>query len=429
MPIDKPYDVIIVGAGAAGLMAAWELIAAGKSVLILEARSRCGGRILTITDDNFPIPIELGAEFVHGNLPTTKKLVKKAGTKWHKVKGSFWQHRHGRLFQSEEQILGSDKVLNALDEVKEDIPIAQFLNTFFPEDGEIREGLKSYVEGYYAGDINRVSTFALKEELEESDDEDYRIEGGYKTIIDYLVKEVQGQGCKIMLDTPVLAIEWKPGEVMVATKNQTFQSEMVIITAPLEVLRNNTIAFFPTLPQLHEALDSLGYGPAIKILFSFKTAFWEENSELKDLSMLFSDEVIPTWWTQFPKQVPVLVGWAAGGQAKDLVLLEKEELCEKALHALANILNVSDAFLKKQLKGWCLNNWSKNPYTRGAYSYDTVNENQFKNTIKAGIDNTIFFAGEGWFHGLELGTVEAAFNSGKETAQHIIARSKKKNGN
>jgi monoamine oxidase len=427
MSVDKSYDVIIVGAGAAGLMAARELTLAGKTVLILEARKRCGGRILTINDDNFPIPIELGAEFVHGRLPITESLIKQAGTKWHKVEGSFWQHRHGKLFQSEEQIFSSDKVMDALEEVKEDIPISQFLETFFSDDEEIREGLKSYVEGYYAGDINRVSTLALKEELEEGDD-DYRIEGGYKTIIDSLVKEVQTQGCIIALDSRVLAIEWKANEVVVATTNQTFRSEKVIITAPLEVLKKNAIAFYPVLPQLQEALDSLDLGPAIKILLSFKTAFWEERSELKDLSMLFSDEVIPTWWTQFPKQVPVLVGWAAGGQAKDLAPLENKDLFEKALQSLANIFSVSIEFLKQHLKGWSLHNWNQSPYTSGGYSYDTINGDQVKNTIKPGIDNTLFFAGEGWFHGLELGTVEAALSSGKETAQHIIARSKMKNG-
>jgi monoamine oxidase len=68
------FDVIIVGAGAAGLMAAWELIQVDKKVLIVEARDRIGGRILTLEGNGFAMPVELGAEFVHGKLEQYKLL-------------------------------------------------------------------------------------------------------------------------------------------------------------------------------------------------------------------------------------------------------------------------------------------------------------------------------------------------------------------
>ena len=421
MQEDQLYDIIIIGAGAAGLMAAWELALAGKTVLILEAKQRCGGRIHTVHDPNFPLPIELGAEFVHGRLPITEMLVKKAGVKWHEVKGSFWHHHQGKLYQSEEQIPGEEKVRKALEQLKEDMPVAQFLNEHFAEEQEIKEGLKSYVEGYYAGDIERVSTLALKEELEEGEDIEYRIEGGYKTLIDFLVNAIKDLNGIIQLETPVTSIAWQRDKVIVKTALKSFVARKVIVTVPLGVLQAQAISFSPTLPQLQTALEQLGYGTAIKILLSFETAFWQERPELKDLGMLFSNEIIPTWWTQNPTEVPVLVGWVAGGQAKKLVDLKKEVLLEKALHSLAAIFAIPLDTIKQQLKGWYVNNWDKGPYALGAYSYDTINGGDVKEAMKKGIENTLFFAGEGWFHGLELGTVEAALYSGRETAHFIIA--------
>ncbi|HYH14700.1 MAG TPA: NAD(P)/FAD-dependent oxidoreductase, partial [Flavisolibacter sp.] len=354
-------------------------------------------------------------------LPITEMLVKKAGLQWHEVEGSLWQHHQGKLYQSEEQVPGGDKVLDALQKVKQDIPIAQFIDTFFADDTAIKEGLKSYVEGYYAGDIERVSTLALKEELEESDDVEYRIEGGYKMIIDFLVRSINEHGGKVALEVPVTGILWGKDHVTVNSLHRSFKAKKVIITVPLGVLQAHAISFTPALPQLQDALDQLGYGTAIKIILSFETSFWQERPELKDLGMLFSEEIIPTWWTQYPKEVPVLVGWVAGGQAKNLVFMKREVLLDKALQSLSAIFDISKETIKGQLKGWYVNNWDKGMYARGAYSYDTIKGGEVKETMKTGIENTLFFAGEGWFHGLELGTVEAALHNGRDTARYILA--------
>lgn len=421
MQVDQKYDVIIIGAGAAGLMAARELLNAGKSVLIIEAKDRCGGRIHTITDSGFPLPVELGAEFVHGNLPITKQLMIEADLKWQKVEGSYWQNSMGKWFQNESRIPDEEKVLQALQDIKEDIPVSHFLNSYFADEPTVKEGVRNYIEGYYAGDIKKVSTLALREELEESDEEEYRIEGGYKNIIDFLAKSIEKKGSSIEFKTPVTAIEWQTSSVIVKADTRIFLARKVLITVPLGVLLAHTISFTPNLPQLQTSLDQLGYGAAIKIVLSFENSFWQQDSKRKDLSMLFSEEIIPTWWTQYPKEVPVLTGWVAGGQAKNLVFFKKEVLLEKALQSIANIFQLSLKDIKEQLKGWHVNNWNKGPYARGAYSYDTVNSGEIKEVMKAGIDNTIYFGGEGWFHGLELGTVEAALHSGRDTAKQMIA--------
>src|SRR5438034_279563 len=80
MPSDhKRVDVLIVGAGAAGLAAARDLSQAGLHLAVIEARPRIGGRIFTRHDPHVPVPLELGAEFIHGEAPETLSIACAAG--------------------------------------------------------------------------------------------------------------------------------------------------------------------------------------------------------------------------------------------------------------------------------------------------------------------------------------------------------------
>ena len=95
-------DVIVVGAGASGLMAAWELAQAGKKVAVLEANDRIGGRIYPIDDTNFSITPELGAEFVHGKLKFTDMLIKRVGSELYEADGFIRASTFGRgVWQSD----------------------------------------------------------------------------------------------------------------------------------------------------------------------------------------------------------------------------------------------------------------------------------------------------------------------------------------
>src|SRR5665213_3429974 len=85
-------DVLIIGAGVAGLAAAGELARAGLCVAILEARNRLGGRIDTRHEQGWQVPVECGAEFVHGRPPETWDLIHAAGLTAVDVAASHW-HR------------------------------------------------------------------------------------------------------------------------------------------------------------------------------------------------------------------------------------------------------------------------------------------------------------------------------------------------
>lgn len=425
--VQNIYDVIVVGAGASGLMAAWELVQTGKKVAVLEARDRIGGRIHTITDKNFSLPIELGAEFVHGNLKHTQLLLKKAGAASVKTSGDIWQKENNGLQKQEDFIEDYSRLEKKFKELNQDMPVAQFVKDHLQGEAyeELRITLQNYVEGYYAADMNKASTMALCKELTTSDDVQYRIEGGYKTIVDYLYRETEQKGGFFFLSQAVKQVRWKENQAEVLTEQETFHGRKVLITVPLSVLQSEQISFSPSVDEKIKAAKSLGFGPVIKLVLQFEKPFWEnkdftENKDMSDLGFLFSKESVPTWWTQFPKHEALLTGWLAGPHAEAVKNNTAQEIISKAIDSLSAIFSIDQSYVKQILKGWHVANWATDIYNCGGYAYDVVNGSSLRKTLKSPVANTLFFAGEALFEGPEIGTVEAALDSGLETAHQII---------
>lgn len=422
------FDVIVIGAGAAGLMAAWELIQTGKRTAVIEAKRHVGGRAHTIQDNNFDLPVELGAEFVHGNLELTQMLLKKANVEQYKVSGDIWQNEDKELDEQDDFIEDFSSLNKKFKELSEDITVAEFIHDFLKEDEfeEARFTLKNYVEGYYAADTHKASTFALREELTTSDDEQYRIEGGYVKLVNYLYGQCKGKGVQFFLSQPVKEIRWTKDDVDVICDEASFHAKKVLITVPVGVLQSQTIRFSPAITDTINAVKKLGFGPVIKTILQFDEAFWKneeftQGKDLDKLSFIFSKAIIPTWWTYHPKHVAMLTGWSGGPNAEKIKDLTDEEILLNALQSLSEIFSIDKATLQQKLKGWHIANWLNDPYSCGGYSYDVVNGSKFKQIIKTPIENTIFFAGEGLIDGPEIGTVEAALSSGRETAFKISA--------
>jgi monoamine oxidase len=409
-------------------MAAWELCAAGKKTAIIEARERMGGRIHTVYDRHFSLPVESGAEFVHGELEITKSLIKKAGLKEKKVKGSIWQKKEGKLCEQEDFIEDYDLLEKKFKELKEDISVSEFFDRYL--DGEkfeqVRYTLKNYVEGYYAGSISNASALALCRELTESSDKQFRIEEGYQKLADHLANDCREKGCIIYSGSIVKTVSWKKNNVTVTTnEGNEFYSKKIIITVPVGVLRGGSIHFQPSIDNKIDIANQLGFGPVIKIILEFKTAFWltqqvTQQKDLSDLSFLFSREAVPVWWTQFPERSGMLTGWLGGPNAAALENYPNAELIDLALLSLASIFELEPLSLRETLKKAHVHNWSADPYTAGGYSYEVVNGSKLIAQMKEPVENTIWFAGEGLFDGAEIGTVEGALYTGRETARQVI---------
>ncbi|HYC27447.1 MAG TPA: NAD(P)/FAD-dependent oxidoreductase, partial [Chitinophagaceae bacterium] len=303
-------DVLIIGAGAAGLYAATLLSRQGQRVTILEARDRTGGRIHTLQDPRFQLPVETGAEFVHGDLQLTKKLLKEAGIERYETDGKLFRSNNGQLEKQEDFVEDEDDLLKKLKSLEEDMSVKAFLEKYFTgaEHEDLRKSLTSFVEGYDAADAGQASCFALLQELLGESNRQYRVKGGYGQLVTWLENECRKFGCDIHLSTIVTGVTWRAGEVVITTAgNKTFTSPKAIITVPISILQLGHININPMPPAVHESIQSLGNTGVIKFILQFKETFWK-----KDLGFVFSSEVVPTWWTQLPEENSMITGWMAG---------------------------------------------------------------------------------------------------------------------
>lgn len=427
-------DILIIGAGATGLMAARALGRAGKRVTILEARDRPGGRINTIHDSAFAMPVESGAEFVHGDLDLTLRLLRKAAIKYYPMSGGFWRAVDGKLEKQKELLPGEKEFVKQLKELKTDMSVQDFLNTYFAggEYEEMRQSVISFVQGYDAADAAHASCFSLLHELlGETSGEQYRIKGGYRRLVDFLIAECSSAGCTIELSTVATVIRWDRGNVTVTADNgKIYSADQAIITLPLSVLQAGPgqrahVSINPLPPETHNAIHQLGITGVIKVVLQFDTAFWKDEQinrtgkKHADIGFIFSEAPIPTWWTQLPEDNAMITGWLAGPAALLWKQLPDKEVLQQALQSLSQIFAIDITTLEKLLVKYHVGNWTADEFSLGAYGYEKVESLHAKRILNAPLQNTLFFAGEALHEGPEHGTVEAALRSGAHVASLI----------
>jgi monoamine oxidase len=418
-------NILVVGAGAAGLMTARELARAGKRVTVVEARHRCGGRIYPLPVAEFGYPAEGGAEFVHGAAPVTRSLMREARLSLSPTAGTRWSTRTGALLPDESSLPHAGRFYRALRAVEVDLPIAEFLEAHFAERRyeRLRRAIARTVEGYDAADPRRASTLALREEWLARDEGPHgRIAEGYGALVDHLDADCRRHGAAVHLGAVVTAIDEALGRIAARCHDgASFEADAAILTVPLPLL--SEIALPPAVRGRAAAVAGIGFGNVAKILLRFATRWWVDHGgrDLADLSFLFSDAAIPTWWTQHPAGHPVLTGWFAGPKADRVSSLTAAELVDLGLASLAEIFDLATERIRRDLVASRAINWGNDPFARGAYSYATPETRAAQSALRKQDGGPIFFAGEALYAGSDMGTVEAALASGLETARTILA--------
>ncbi len=435
-------SVIVIGAGIAGLAAAWKLGSAGSSVALLEARDRIGGRIWTVSDG---FPVELGAEFIHGRPREILDALDESRAEITEVEGRSWCAFESRLrlcdFWS-----SIESILSRMEDSGPDESFLDFLRRLFPNpesDREAQERALGYIIGFNAADPRLVGVHWLVQGMRAEEkiegDRSFRAGRGYRDLLEVFERRIAAcRGVTIQRSTVVEYVRWRPGRVEVIARTpvgpQTFTASRVLITLPLALLKapsgdTGAVNFDPPLPTAKiAALDKLEMGRVIRIVLLFRDRFWDhltpQNSRttLSDMGFLFSDdEWFPTWWTSAPRKLPIITGWAPFQCAEKLSGQSREFVVERSLHTLGGLLKVDRGVLQDNLQNAYFHDWQSDPFSRGAYSYGKVGSDGAQEALAAPLADTLFFAGEATDTTGNNGTVHGAMASGYRAATQILA--------
>jgi monoamine oxidase len=429
-------DVVVVGAGIAGLAAARELCGAGLRVRVLEARGRTGGRVHTRHDAGHPLPVELGAEFIDVPGEVWEIFRAAGGVAYRSVRG-FWTVKEGRA-----EPLDYGKIEPLMDRLspppRPDVSFTEFLDRHAGDfDPHVRAQAERYVEGFHGAPVGRVGVqwLAQAEEGAGGGGGDVRHQplGGFDRVAGALGAELDARG-HLRLNTVVHRIDWERGSVRVHARARTgidvpaVRARAALVTVPLGVLQApddapGAIRFHPAPRETLDAARALGVAHVVKVVFRFRGFVWERLQGLEeDAEVKFFQPVggrFNVWWTPSPVRAPVLTAWA-GGTAAERMEADGTDPVEAALEDLAGWLGVPRAEVEADLDEWHRHDWAADPYARGAYSYVPAGALDAQATLARPVEDTLFFAGEATCSQGMNSTVEGALGSGRRAAREIL---------
>ncbi|MBV8780907.1 MAG: FAD-dependent oxidoreductase [Phycisphaerae bacterium] len=417
-------STIIIGAGAAGLAAAARLTESGEMPLILEARDRIGGRVHTVRDPQWPLPLELGAEFIHGWPKETWEIVREAGLSAYDVTNEHWMSRGGKPRKDGKEWEAVEGLMQRLARVpKSDWTFNEFLRRRCRDlPASVRSMARAFVEGLDAADADRVSARSIRQSEQAGEkieaDTPFRIIDGYDGVLRRIRQKLPDD--RIQLNTIVRTIRWSRGRVTIeAAAGQSFTAQRAIITLPIGVLRSGDVMFDPPLPsRMSDAIDAMRMGPVVKVLLRFRRAIWEDGP-WRDLSFAHRPgAVFPTWWTMSPLRLPLLTAWAGGPAASAMSHRSEADVLADALRTLQQLIGIRAAKLRDELLAWHVSDFQADRYSRGAYAYTFAGGSEIVGRLANPIDGTLYFAGEATHPGY-AGTVAAAIASGYRAAKQI----------
>src|SRR5690606_34864257 len=205
-------------------------------------------------------------------------------------------------------------------------------------------------------------------------------------------------------------------------------AKRAIVTLPLGILQRRegapgAVKLTPPLTAKRAAGRGLGCGAVLKLVLRFRSAFWEEleNGRFRDAGFFHARMApFPTFWTQLPLRVPLLVAWLGGPRAAERSSSETRDLVPLVIESLGCLFGKQYDYAGL-LEAVYWHNWQQDPFSAGAYSYVAVGGDTARSDLAAPLGNTLFFAGEATDHEDEASTVTGALRSGMRAAREVIA--------
>ena len=433
------YQIIVIGAGMAGLAAAQTLQAANFSVKLIEGRDRIGGR--THTDSSLGTDVDLGAAWIHGPIgnPLTP-LAQQFGVT-HKYTDFTNQLGNSVLaFTGDGQPVDTAVYTQGIRLFEGAISHLHGSILHPQPPAEARSLADLYAHGLPGVDLDSLDeakrlgyhyTAVISPQYEDASDLDlidWRLSeryvrlpggdlllygGGYRRIVHGLAT-----GLDIQTETAVTQIDYSGPTVRVVTTQGEFTADQVIVTVPLGVLQNGRIAFTPDLPaEKQAAIQRLGMGNYEKIALKFPHIFWPLEPQRFNYLGHESIPLYAAWLNNAHYSgKPILADYHSGSRAQRINQLSDEELIAGCLDTLRLMFGPD----VPEPVAYVRTGWQDDPFSLGSYSYSKVGgQVGDRELLGARVNGRLFFAGEAT-HPHYFGTVHAAYETGIRAAREII---------
>lgn len=411
-------SVIVIGAGISGLAAAKKLNESGFSVTVLEAQDRVGGRLRT--NRSLGVAFDEGASWIHGidGNPITA-LAEQAGMKTaFSDDESILSYDLNQVLRSDTEYADAEKefyfVLETLkNKGKADQSFESVFNALYPNKSMDRLWkffLSSYLT-FDTGDLDKLSSL-LYNEGEEFGGVEHISTSGYDAIPSFLAT-----GLNIKLNQRVSRIDYSGDKISVSHNGIISQSDYVLLTVPLGVLKANAIQFIPSLPQVKQnAIDKLGMNCVNKFLLTWDTAFWDDEyyitytPEQRDKFNYFVNI------KKYHPTINALMTFAYADYARLTESMTDAQIIEEIMSHLKDMYGNNIPYPKNILR----TKWQSNENSFGSYSYTAVgSEMQHFDDLAEAVNNKLFFAGE--HTNIDyFSTAHGAYLSGLREAEKLI---------
>ena len=424
--------VIVIGAGVAGLSAAYHLKQAGVDAAVLEARDRIGGRVWT--DREFAdIPVEFGAELIHGRSPAvnTWEWIEKLGLRtwhWNKLDDSMIRTEAGDWLTMGEARAASAELdatrswdLGDAPEPRADEDLGGYLRRIGFSEEQLRYVRRSFAnaEGERMECLNAAAHLQLPlyasggpRGVDSDGDDDYsdfRILDGYDSYVERLA-----DGLEIRLNCAVHVIEWADGATISAHSGETFRGDAAVLTLPLGVLQSDRVRFSPPLPRpKREALAGLKMGPVMKLIYLFDEPLLDRS-----IGAIYARGNPPRWWSPSLGRdggATVWTGFVSGDYAREMLALGEQGALRKGLETLREELGKPTLACRKAR--WI--NWPQDPYALGGYSVCLPGHYDARAKL-AKATPPLYWAGEATAPHHLTAMVHGAYFTGQRAAQEIV---------
>lgn len=410
-------NVLIIGAGVAGLAAAGELARAGLRPVVLEARPRVGGRVHTLTTGD-QAPVELGAEFLHGLSPEVDQFAHEHHLAKREISDAHWKIQSGD-FEALPNFW--DELAEVFDKIPKrgrDKSYAELVAKLRGAEEKAKNLAHDFVEGFHAADTRRISvqsiaqSEAASEEIEGT--KQFRFVAGYGELVRAMHARTIAFGARVLLRHAVARLEWRRGHVRVSARAGDdlvrFDAAAVVVTLPVGILQRGSVIFDPPLPAQGKAIASLAMGNVVKVNFSVRPGLWPED---RPGFIHLATETFPTWW----KNRNIITAWVGGPKADQHG--SPAEIIKTATDALTTMFGQP---ARPFIESAQFHDWRRDPFAGGAYSYVPVGGLEARKVLARPVQRTIFFAGEATAKAGFQGTVHGAIESGLRVASEILGR-------